>query len=226
MVSNLYFFIFDPVRSLNITLTNTLLEQILDEMKKFNEERDSIKVKLNEVQESNALLLETVAQQQRFLEEIDNEKRAKNLIVLGVPEKDWNVNGTIAKTNEEKIALVLRSLQYDEGNVESVRRLGKLVEGAARARPIKVVLPSFEERQTVLVQQATLETVHGGALKNIKLKRDVHPAIRKEYGRLYEAERSEKAKAENQGKEVLFDTKKRVLLIDGEIVDRFKPSFF
>ena len=58
-------------------LTNTLLEQILDEMKKFNEERDSIKVKLNEVQESNALLLETVAQQQRFLEEIDNEKRPK-----------------------------------------------------------------------------------------------------------------------------------------------------
>ena len=148
------------------------------------------------------------------------------MIVLGVAEKELRVNGTTAMTDMDKIALVLWSIGYEANNVESVRRLGKLTEGATRARPIKVVLPSFEERRKVLDLQGNMETAQGGVLKNMKLKRDVHPAIRKEYGRLYEAERNEKSKAENAGKEVLFDTKKRVLTVDGEIVDRFKPSFF
>ena len=71
--------------------TKDLLKQILGEMKKFNQERNLIKTELEEMKRNNALLLETVAQQQRFLEEIDSEKRAKNMIVLGISENDLNM---------------------------------------------------------------------------------------------------------------------------------------
>ena len=55
--------------------TNGLLQEILGEIKKFNADREQINEELKNLRDSNNLLLEAVAQQQRFLEEIDSEKR-------------------------------------------------------------------------------------------------------------------------------------------------------
>ena len=205
--------------------TKDLLKQILGEMKKFNQERNLIKTELEEMKRNNALLLETVAQQQRFLEEIDSEKRAKNMIVLGISENDLNLNGQAIKEDKEKVEKMLTEIGY-RGEIMTTHRLGKKDANVNRARPIKVVFPNANDRQMALALADNLNNIFDGALKDVKMKKDTHPAIRKEYGRLFEAERKEKAKAENVGKHVFFDKKKRLLLIDGEIVDRFKPSFF
>ena len=46
--------------------TTSLLKQILSEIKKFNEERESVKTELHELKMNNNLLLDTISQQQRF----------------------------------------------------------------------------------------------------------------------------------------------------------------
>ena len=206
--------------------TNGLLQEILGEIKKFNADREQINEELKNLRDSNNLLLEAVAQQQRFLEEIDSEKRSKNLIVLGTPETDLKVGNKTAKTDLEKIELVLNTIGYQDPDIVSVQRLGKVNADAARSRPVKVVLQTAADRQKALSLVENLAQAQGGSLANIKIKKDTHPAIRKEFGRLFEVERQEKAKPENVGKVVEFDKRKRLITVDGLVVDRFKPSFF
>ena len=58
------------------------------------------------------------------------------------------------------------------------------------------------------------------------IKKDVHPAFRKEMWRLYEAEKRERDRPENQGKTVIFDKEERVLTVDDVIIDRYNPQLF
>ena len=58
------------------------------------------------------------------------------------------------------------------------------------------------------------------------IKKDVHPAIRRETARLRKREREEREKAENVGVNVTYDWKNRVLTRDGVVIDRFTPRFF
>ena len=147
------------------------------------------------------------------------------MIVLGVPENDVVVDNVTAKTDTEKISIILRKIGYGDSNAVSTQRLGRADAGTGRRRPIKIVLPNSEDRHRILALVRNNDNLTG-ALEGVKLKKDTHPAIRKEYGRMYEAERKEKEKPENVGKEVLFDKNRRVLLVNGEVIDRFKPSFF
>ena len=131
-----------------------------------------------------------------------------------------------AKTDLEKIELVLNTIGYQDPDIVSVQRLGKVNADAGRSRPVKVVLQTAADRQKALSLVENLAQAQGGSLANIKIKKDTHPAIRKEFGRLFEVERQEKAKPENVGKVVEFDKRKRLITVDGLVVDRFKPSFF
>ena len=210
----------------NDPTTNGLLQDILKEVKKFNTERELIHAELRALKNNDELLLDTVAQQQRFLEEIDAEKRAKNLIVIGITEDDLTIAEETAAADYEKIQLVFKTLGLDNADVNTVQRLGRRDPTNPRSRPIKVVMGSSEERQKAFTAAKNLPDDDGSSLSRIRVKKDTHPAIRKEFGRLFAAERSEKEKAENAGKEVIFDKKKRVLTIDGVVIDRFKPSFF
>ena len=58
------------------------------------------------------------------------------------------------------------------------------------------------------------------------LKKDVHPLIRKELNRLREVEKREKEKPENQGLNVYYDGTRREVVVNGNVVDKFRPSFF
>ena len=60
---------------------------------------------------------------------------------------------------------------------------------------------------------------------HIYIKKDLHYTVRKELNRLKKRERQEKLNARNEGVDIKFDWKERVLKMDGMIVDRFKPSF-
>ena len=192
----------------------------------MNSERDLMSKELDALKENNRLLLETVAQQQRFLEDIDFERRARNVVMLGVPENaDLPIEGqqTGAKTDEAKVKAILQKIRKSDVTITSMSRLGRKDDNNPRNRPIKVVFAEVNETQAVL---SSAKNLKGGSYNDVRIKRDVHPAIRKEMGRLYQAERDEKEKPENQGRNVHFDSKKRILTIDGAVIDRFKPSFF
>ena len=63
-------------------------------------------------------------------------------------------------------------------------------------------------------------------LSSIYVKKDIHPAVRKELGRLRKRERDEKERPENQGANILYDKERRVLVRDGLVIDRYAPSYF
>ena len=77
------------------------------------------------------------------------------------------------------------------------------------------------------ILQNTSKLKHAGnTFQRIYVKKDIHPAVRKELNRMHLAEREEERKPENQGREVKYDPATRCLTVDGMVVDRFKPTFF
>ncbi len=66
----------------------------------------------------------------------------------------------------------------------------------------------------------------GGEFSRIYVKKDVHPNIRKEWKRLFDAEKMEKKRPENAGCEVRLDTGERKLYVDGNVIDSWNPQFF
>ena len=203
-----------------------LLQQLIDEVKKLNNEKQSIQGEIAALKTSNELLLQAVAQQQRFMETIDAEKRSRNLIFLGVPESEnLATNDGVADTDETKINAILRLIGQGNVRPDSILRLGKEDPNRTRPRPMKVVMKSNVDQQKALADSKKLKEAEG-KFKDIFIKRDVHPAVRKEMGRLYGVERNEKEKPENAGRAIVFDKQKRIITVDGVVVDRFKPTFF
>ena len=62
--------------------------------------------------------------------------------------------------------------------------------------------------------------------KTIYIKKDVHPPVRKEWNRLKEAETNEKAKPENVGSSIRFDSRERKLYRDDVVIDSWTPHPF
>ena len=212
----------EQVNTEDKTVTS-LLQEILNEVKLFNTERESIKKELQSLKETNDLLLQTVSVQQRFLEEIDAEKRAKNIVILGVPEdQDISVDGVVAENDEDKVKAVFRKIGKGDIHITSLQRLGNKDPTNQRTRPLKIVVPEAKDTYAIISNAKYLKDT---VLDKVRIKRDTHPAVRKEMGRLFAAEKTEKEKAENQGRNVFFDKKRRVLTIDGAVADRFKPFF-
>ncbi len=160
-----------------------------------------------------------IGQQQRFLEELDAKDRSHNMVITGVSE-DRDLEG--ASTDQAKTEVVLRKLG-SQGLQVQAKRLGKATPG--RSRPILVTLSSNTDRAALLGATKNLKTA-GEAFKSIYVKKDVHPAVRKEWKRLYDAKTNEENKPENEGTNITLDARKRVLLRDGVVIDRWRPSFF
>ena len=197
-----------------------LLKSILTELRKLTSNKEETDRQMQQLKEGNEMLMRTISQQQCFLEEIDADRRSCNLIVLGVSE-DQPVTKDC-----DKISMIFNKLELPGPTpIKSMQRLGKKLPTNTRPRPIKVVLENAYDRQLILSNAKKLNDMTG-ALKAARLKKDVHPAIRREFGRLIEVEKKEKEKAENAGRTVAFDHLRRVVTVDGEVIDSFKPSFF
>ena len=227
----------DISRLLNTILTEVtdlrkeklVLKKEIDAVKKENLELKANQIKLEGEQK---YLTDAILQHQRFLEAIDGQKRAENLIITGVPEESvLKASGAeaaeTAETDSEKVSLVLKQIGHkDDTIVINVVRLGKKYTGPnARPRPLKVITGNPQERKRVIDDAKKLKNVDE-RFKKIFIKKDIHPAVRKEQNRIRFVEKEERQKPENQGKDVKYDFESRCLLVDGIIVDRFKPSFF
>ena len=66
----------------------------------------------------------------------------------------------------------------------------------------------------------------GEMFRSVYIKTDIHPAVRKELGRLRKRAYDEKDKPDNVGANIVYDHKNRVVTRNDVVIDRFYPKFF
>ena len=158
---------------------------------------------------------------QRFLERLDTQERKSNVVITGVPEKRWRNSDDDAS----KIGSVFDAIGCSTVTDYTSKRIGKpgtADEPRSHPRPLLVALKAPEERKVVMNNARKLSTA-GDHLKDIRIKKDQHPAIRKEWRRLFQAEEAEKTKPENAGHDIHLGRAKRQVIRDGQVIDGFFP---
>lgn len=163
---------------------------------------------------------EIIAKQQQFLEQIDRKERECNIVIQGVPEENVALDG--ATSDDDKVKKIWDTATVT-ANVNSIKRLGK--PDTDRKRPILVVLDSKLDRDNILEKAKKLKEA-GESFKNIFIKKDVHPSVRGEWKRLFDAEKTEKARPENQGSNISFNIRERKLYKDGTVIDQWALQGF
>ena len=205
------------------------IENKMDNMfAKWDRDREAMQTEIRNLRRDNEKMAEAVAHHQKMLEIMESDKRAGNLIVTGLPED--NMEG--ATTDGDKIKKVMSVMQLEDVEVKSVERLGArrpagdtAATGRPHQRPVKVVLANNSDRQRVLDNTKKLKEA-GNAMHRVYVKKDVHPLVRKELGRLREVEKRERDKPENQGRNVRYDYKERKVYVDSVVVDSYQGGFF
>ena len=161
--------------------------------------------------------------QQLFMESLDSKERRRNLVITGLTE---NTEDDMGESDNDKVVKVLQAAGYS-GTLNSaewqMKRLGQVNQ--RRARPLLVTQEDQGKRDAIIRCARNLKEAEE-PLKKVFIKKDIHPAVRKENGRLKAREREEKEKPENAGVNIVYDWKKRVLLREGMVIDRFSPRFF
>jgi hypothetical protein len=187
----------------------------LEKIEKMEREMESIKKENADLREQMNKQTEIAKQQQTFLERLDQKERCQNLIITGVPEDN--------QSDREKVMVIIGKLDNGESPVDAdavkQKRIGAKVEGKVRA--LLVTVPSEEKRNDFVLKARNNNDLGTG----IRVKKDSHPAVRAEWTRLFNLKATEEAKAENAGKVVAIDLKKRHVTIDGQIIDSWKPLF-
>jgi hypothetical protein len=174
------------------------------------------------------MVTDIVAQHQKYLEHMESTKRAKNLIIYGITEKQTlaveEPNTDLGDV--EKVSEIFQFLDMTSIKIVHMQRLGKTPENnASRPRPILVSLESTSERNNVLDVANKLKQ-GPETFRKIYIKKDVHPAIRREYERLRKVEKEEREKPQNQGKTVKYEQETRQVTVNGLPIDSFHPQLF
>ena len=162
------------------------------------------------------------------MESVDFDRRRHNLIVTGLSEtRDLlhTESGVSLSTDQDKIVHILGVIGKADIEINKIQRLGDQSTNRSWPRPIQIVLKNDTDRKEILQAAKLLKTAND-QLAKVYLKRDTHPGVRKEMNRLREVEKKEKAKAENQGRNIRYDPKQRSVMVDDVVIDSYQPSFF
>lgn len=150
------------------------------------------------------------ALQQDKAEEMEIEKRKKNIIVHGVPESE-------STSPEQRIEddLSLLSVMFHEADVENVTvdnviRLGKKASDATtNPRPMKVVLNTVDNKLTLLRNAKNLRMREEGGWSKVFIHQDLTPKQREARKPLVAELKERKAKGE-----------KDLIIFNGKVVKR------
>lgn len=181
--------------------SNVVLLQELRSVKEAIAEVTSLKkeVQILSVRLDDAYKI--IHNQQLFLEALDSKERRRSLVITGLSEDD-DETGT---TDSEKIRKVLDAVGYTE-NVDqavwTVKRLGQ--RNDRNIRPILIMVESQTQRDSIIRVAKNLMSAEG-SLSRVYIKKDVHPAVRKEAALLRRRKREEKEKTENVGVNIGYD---------------------
>ena len=188
------------------------------ERKKDLQEMQSLRADYNELRQECNDLKSILVQQQRFIEQLDNKERECNIIITGLSED--------AIDDKIKCDKVKDKIGRDDIEILSHLRLGERRPDAQWGRPILVKVANRAARDSLVKASRALKR-QGTEYEKVFIKKDLHPAVRKEWKRLHDVADAEKAKPENRGKEVVLDFKKREVVCDGTVLDRWSPlSYF
>ena len=209
----------NPHENNSETDIQTMLSEILQEVREIRRDKVKHDEEMKEIRDDYAKLLQTVTQQQKFMEELDRKERSKNIVITGVSEsKDLEE----AHTDVQKCERILEKIGVS-GISYTHKRIGKQIDH--RDRPLLLECVSATEKENILANTSALKQA-GPAYQKVFVKKDIHPAVRREWWRLKDAEKKEKEKPENVGCSIHLDTKQRVLLRDGNVIDRWSPTYF
>lgn len=202
--------------------SNAVLLAELQSMKQSLREVTAIKQQVADLSERMDDAYKIIHQQQLFLEALDNKDRKLNIILTGVSESA----DELGSTDEEKIGKVMEATGCEAAADRDrwvTRRLGRPNE--RNMRPIHITVNNQTQRDSIVRAGKNLKNANQ-TLSRVYIKKDVHPAVRRENARLRKSEREEKEKPENVGVNIEYDWKNRVLLRNGVVIDRFMPHFF
>ena len=215
---------------------SALLQDILAEVKNNSRERETMREeikslkadlinKVTKLEETVQSLQQTAMHHQIYIEKMEHAKRSKNIFLTGIPESgqgDHDENHDRSKC--EDIFSIVNASPED---IVNIKRLGRRSNetNAHRPRPILVEVGSQSIRDDICKNSKELK-VAGDAYKRVFLKKDMHPLVRKEFKRLQEVRRKEQDKPENIGRRITYDAKRRAVLCDDQIIDRFQPVPF
>ena len=90
---------------------------------------------------------ETIEYHQKYLEQVDNESRRRNLIFHGIPE---NITSELGKNDMEKVTNVIRETGHSTLLKFKTERLGRESEDQEKPRPILVKLDNDEVPKQLL----------------------------------------------------------------------------
>ena len=198
------------------------MDLILQEFRKFKLTYKEMESDVISLKKENEQLKEALIQHQRYLETLEADKRSCNVVMLGVPEDSSEAENE-SEEDQEKVKNILRVTECQSLVINNLQRLGKPME--RQARVLLVRLSSKADRDKLLTSTSKLKQA-SGYLSKVYIKKDVHPLVRKELSRLKEIEKREKDKAENQGLSVVYNANRREVLVDGRVIDQFRPMFF
>ena len=191
------------------------IKESIRELSAVKEEVKVLSVKLDSA-------FQIIHQQQIFLESLDNKERRCNLIITGLPE----IADGIGSNDPEKLKTVFNKAKCPSDIDPSgftLRRLGQ--PNDQQKRFLHVICNSQQQRDKIIATAKELKSA-GENFKNIYIKKDIHPAIRKELGRLRKRVYDEKEKPDNSDATIVYDHKNRVVTRNGVVIDRFYPKFF
>ena len=139
---------------------------------------------------------ETVAAQQKTLEDLQQDKRAKNLVITGIPEPEGARTPVEAhQADQSAVDEILAAVQCPGIAPCRVTRLGKKVDRGTEdqqsppPRPLLVSLSSVTDVRSVLIKSKELK--EHATYSRLYLKRDELPLIRQEWKRLRDVARKE-----------------------------------
>ena len=197
----------------------TKLDVIINEFKQMKENNETMDNDIKRVKGTVDDHSKILSAHQKFMEDLDNDKRSKHLIVLRLKE-DENEN------DQDKFSGIMDAIgiQQEDVTIETMMRLGQKNENQEnRNRPLKVTFAQRAMRDNILRNSKKLkDQPDGSQYKRVFLKKDQHPDIRNEEKRLYEVFKAEKNKDENAEKEVVFNRRTRIVTVNGDEIDRFK----
>lgn len=178
--------------------------------------------KLEKMQQELDKQAEIIMKQQLFPEQIDRKERETNLVVLGVPDEDEALDG--ATNDEDKLQMIWKATSAGTA-IHSHRRLGQRNPGCTRKRPILVIMGSRSDRDNTLKKSPSLKG-RGAPYDKIFIKKDVHPAVRQEWRRLYDVTTAKKERPESQGCNIRLDARERKVYRDGIVIDQWNLHHF
>ena len=190
----------------------TLQENEEKNKKEFDKFKTATNAKIAKAEQANkqskemtTKMSQILRNHQQAIDSVEFEKRARNVVIRGIPEND--------PPNEEADAAILEEVMEQIGvEIEpfpDTRRLGKLNTDSRYHRAILLECGDKGKVNEIIEKSKQLgDLSDDDPSKKIFIQRDLPPSIREGNFKLRQQLRAEKAKTENAGVELKLDYKK------------------